>query len=267
MSMVSLERPDVSGVNEEILAYIEALEEALAEAQADAQESSRAARAESALEPSEPPTTMNVISISAHGLAKRTPRHLYLRQRRGGMGIFDLDAGEDDHPAFLTVADESTGLILVTNQGRALRTEVSAIVETEIRGRGQSLLENFPLRPGEMLALVFPDRGLLSDYGQRTWTGAPHWQPISGQNLQPGTMLYNTNEGGAPAAACWSSGNSELFIVTRQGRAIRFSERQVPVRGCLGLRLNQAIGSWVWRQRVRRAASSSSQRMARVPSG
>ncbi|MEZ4618407.1 MAG: DNA gyrase C-terminal beta-propeller domain-containing protein [Caldilineaceae bacterium] len=238
MSMVSLERPDVSGVNEEILAYIEALEEALAEAQADAQESSRAARAESALEPSEPPTTMNVISISAHGLAKRTPRHLYLRQRRGGMGIFDLDAGEDDHPAFLTVADESTGLILVTNQGRALRTEVSAIVETEIRGRGQSLLENFPLRPGEMLALVFPDQGgsyliMVSERGQVRRIGSQYL----GKNLQPGTMLYNTNEGGAPAAACWSSGNSELFIVTRQGRAIRFSERQVPVRGCLGLRV------------------------------
>ncbi len=30
----------------------------------------------------------------------------------------------------------------------------------------------------------------------------------------------------------------EVFIVTSSGLAIRFSERQVPVRGCLGLRVN-----------------------------
>ncbi len=236
---MSIERPNLSDVPEEVLAYIEALEEALADARADSQESRRSARAESALEPSEPPTTMNVISVSASGLAKRTPRHLYLRQRRSGMGIFDLDSEEGDPPGFLVVADESDGLILVTNQGRALRAEVSAIVETEIRGRGQSLLENFPLRDGETLAFIIADQGgsyliMVSERGQVRRIGSQYL----GKNLQPGTMLYNTSEGGAPAAACWTSGNNELFIVTRQGKGIRFAERQVPVRGCLGLRVD-----------------------------
>jgi DNA gyrase subunit A len=233
---MTIERPDLSGVSDDVLAYIEALEEALA----GAQESSRSSRAESPLEPSEPPTTLNVIAISADGLAKRTPRHYYGRQRRGGMGIFDLDAGEEDAPAFLVVADQSAGLILVTNQGRALRTEVSAIVETEVRGRGQPLLENFPLRPDEKLAIAIPDQGgayliMVSERGQVRRIGSQY----VGKGLQAGTMLYNTNEGGAPAAACWTNGNSELVIVTRQGKGVRFAERQVPVRGCLGLRVDQ----------------------------
>ncbi|MCB0082627.1 MAG: hypothetical protein KDE47_16915 [Caldilineaceae bacterium] len=232
---MSLERPDLSGISEEVLAYIEALEEAVEAAQ----RSNRSVRSEPSLEPSEPPTTMNVISISAGGLAKRTPRHLYLRQRRGGMGIFDLDAEEDDIPNFLTVADESAGLVLVTNQGRALRTEVKTIVETEIRGRGQPLLADFPLRDGEKLSLVFPDQGgsyliMVSERGQVRRIGSQYL----GKSLQPGTMLYNTSDGGAPAAACWASGNSELVIGTRQGKGIRFAERQVPVRGCLGLRVD-----------------------------
>lgn len=236
---MSLERPDLSNVSEEVLAYIEALEERLEDAEQTARQSGRSARSEPSLEPSEPLTTMNVIAVSAGGLAKRTPRHLYLRQRRGGMGIFDLDAGEDDTPRFLVVADESAGLILVTNQGRALRTEVKAIVETEIRGRGQPLLDNFPLRNGEELALVFPDEGgsyliMVSERGQVRRIGSQYL----GKSLQPGTMLYNTAEGGVPKAICWSNGNSELFIATRQGRAIRFAERQVPVRGCLGLRVD-----------------------------
>lgn len=229
------ERPDLSGVSDEVVAYIEALEHALA----DSQRGGRSTRAESPLEPSEPPTTMNVISISAAGMAKRTPRHLYGRQRRGGMGIFDLDTSEDDPPAFLAIADERAGLILITNQGRASRTDVRAIVETDVRGRGESLLENFPLRDGEKIALIIPDEGgsyliMVSERGQVRRIGSQYL----GKNLQPGTMLYNTSEGGAPAAACWASGNSELVIGTRQGKGIRFAERQVPVRGCLGLRVD-----------------------------
>lgn len=232
---MSLERPDLTGIHAEVLAYIEALEEALAEFQ----ESGSAGRADSPLEPSEPPTTMNVISISAAGLAKRTPRHFYLRQRRGGMGVFDLDSNEDDPPAFLAVADESAGLILITNQGRALRVEVREIPQTDVRGRGQSLFGDFPLRPGETLAVVAVDQSgsyliLVSERGQVRRIGSQYL----GKNLQPGTMLYNTAEGGAPTAVCWSGGNSELFIATRQGKAIRFAERQVPVRGCLGLRVD-----------------------------
>ena len=59
-----------------------------------------------------------------------------------------------------------------------------------------------------------------------------------GSGLHSGTSLYDIREGGAPAAACWSSGSDELFIVTRQGQAIRFAERLVPVRGCLGMRVD-----------------------------
>lgn len=232
---MSLERPDLTGIHAEVLAYIEALEEALAELQ----ESGSAGRADSPLEPSEPPTTMNVISISAAGLAKRTPRHFYLRQRRGGMGVFDLDSNEDDPPAFLAIADESVGLILITNQGRALRAEVREIPQTDVRGRGQSLFGDFPLRSGETLAVVAVDQSgsyliLVSERGQVRRIGSQYL----GKNLQPGTMLYNTNEGGAPVAACWTSGNDELLIVTRLGRGIRFAERQVPVRGCLGIRVD-----------------------------
>ncbi len=233
---MKLERPDLSAVAPEVRAYIEALESALNAAD---EGDERTTRSEVPMEPSEPPTTMNMVSISANGLAKRTPRHHYLRQRRGGMGIFDLDSGDDDPPAFLLSVDESAGLILITNQGRAFRSEVRTIAETEIRGRGESLLADFPLREDEKLALVVPDQGgaylvLVSVRGQVRRIGSQYL----GRGLQPGTMLYNISEGGAPAAGCWTSGNEELLIVTRQGKGIRFTERQVPVRGCLGIRVD-----------------------------
>ncbi len=230
-----MERPDLSGVTPEVLAYIEALETQLA-ARRSTQDGNHD---ESPFEPNEPPTTMNLITISAGGVAKRTPRHFYGRQRRGGMGVFDLDAPEGDAPAFLILAEASAGLIVLTNQGRAFRMPVADIVEREVRSRGEALATRFPMRADERLAVVTPDANgaflvLVTERG--------HVRRIArqylGAGLQPGTVLSDSREGGAPAAACWSSGNDELFIITRSGQAIRFAERLVPVRGCLGLRVD-----------------------------
>jgi DNA gyrase subunit A len=232
------ERPDLSNLPDDVVAYIEALEQELAHLQS---EDVAAGRSDAPLEPSEPPTTMQVISISAAGVAKRTPRHLYLRQRRGGMGVFDLDAPDADVPAFLVVADISVGLILFSNQGRVFRLPVRDVPEREVRGRGEPVIAHFPFRADERIALVMEDTHRHGSYllvvSQRGQVRRIAKQYL-GSGLQSGTSLYDIREGGAPAAACWSSGSDELFIVTRLGQAIRFAERLVPVRGCLGMRVD-----------------------------
>jgi len=228
-------RPDLSNLPEEVVAYIEALETRLA-----AVSPSRTPRAEVPFEPDEEPTTINVVSITRNGIAKRTPRHLYPRQRRSGMGIFDIDTPEEDPPAFLLTADESTTLILVTNQGRAFRMPVQEVVETPVRGRGQPILNNLPLRAEEVVNVISPDRGsgffcFVTERGQVRRMAAQ----VVGRNMISGTLLHDPKDGGAPVGACWSSGTDELMIIAREGRAIRFAERLVPVRGTLGMRIEK----------------------------
>lgn len=229
-------RPNLDQLPAEVVAYIEALE---AELQREDEESARGAEPE----PSEPPTTINVITVSAQGLAKRTPRHFYSRQRRGGMGVFGLDAPEHDPPAFLLLAEEEAGLTVITDQCRAFRLAVTDVTETPVHGRGKSLWERFPARDGERIALVVADPlpgrpgaylALASRRGQVRRIGSQYL----GKNLQPGTVLYSLAEGGPPAAACWTTGGDDLFLITRSGQAIRFGERLVPVRGCLGMRVD-----------------------------
>src|SRR5512134_1830272 len=138
---MNIERPDLGQIDPQVRAYIEALEAKLERLQEEETTSERAA---APLEPSEPPTTLNLITVSAEGLAKRTPRHLYWRQRRGGMGIFDLETPESDPPAFLTIADESQSLLLITNHARAFRVPVNDLPESPVRSRGQLLTERLP---------------------------------------------------------------------------------------------------------------------------
>lgn len=233
---INLERPDLSNVAPEVKTYIEALETELARRQ-----SRRDTAAGAELEPGEPPTTLNVITISARGWAKRTPRHLYGRQRRSGMGVFDLETAGDDPPVVLTVADESEVVLLFTDFGRAFRLPVTSLAEAPVRAHGQSLPAMFQFRPHERIVAALPENGgsYLALLSQRGWVRRVRSNYL-GKSLIPGTTFHDVKEGGYLTAACWTAGDGELFIATRLGKAIRFLESQVPARGCLGMRVDVA---------------------------
>jgi DNA gyrase subunit A len=238
------QRPDLSQTSPEIIAYIQALEAENARwRQAAAEPSTADATAADIQYPEEPPTALNVITVSVNGLIKRTPRHLYSRQRRGGMGIFDLETPSEDAPATLLIADESQTLIVITNHGRALRVPVSTWPASPLRSRGQSLAAQLALEPGEQPALVVADQAkgylaLATTQGYvRLW---PFY--IVGEKLRSDIPLYTAENFGPPAAACWTSGHSDLFIATRQGLAVRFAEKQVSGSGTTGLRVESGDG-------------------------
>ncbi|MCB8923171.1 MAG: hypothetical protein H6662_16410 [Ardenticatenaceae bacterium] len=227
-----MERPDLSGVPEAVQDYIDYLEQTLLQLQAGA------AKTSSTPEPDEPPTTINVITISASGMAKRTPRHLYGRQRRGGMGVFDIELPDDDRPALLALADETDHLLLFTDQGRAFRLAVGAVPETAVRGRGIFLPDKLPFRPGERIIAALPaDKGhQVALVSKRGWVRLVHKVRL-GSSLIPGMSFFDTGKHGAVVAACWTNGQQQLLMATRQGLGIRFLETQVHQQGTLGLRV------------------------------
>ena len=228
------DRPDLSGVAPEVVAYIEALEARLAG-------STPAGRAAPAALPDELPTTQAILTISRRGLIKRTPRHLYGRQRRGGMGVFDLDAPEEDAPVLLAQADAGDTLLLFTDDGRAFRLPVADLPESPVRARGQELRGLLPLRPHErIIGAVAHNAGpYLILLSRRGWVRRIRATYL-GPSLIPGTVFHDVKEGGPLVAACASRGADDLFLASREGKAIRFMETQVPARGCLGIRLDAA---------------------------
>jgi DNA gyrase subunit A len=230
-----MERPDLSNVPADVREYIEWLE---SRTQPDSGARERPAPA---LEPSEPETTMQVVVLSRSGLAKRTARHFYSRQRRGGMGVFDVELPDEDVPWLLTVADAGEHLLLLTDLGRAYRFPVSIIPETEVRARGTALLERLKLSNQERpVALLPADAGRqLALVSQRGWVRLVDRSHV-GANLINGLRFHDSNQGGLLAAACWLEGDEELFVATASGQGIRFQSTQVPGRrGRLGARVDQ----------------------------
>ena len=233
-----MDRPDISNVSAEIQAYIEFLENKLLESSKPAPSRSRAS---APVEPSEPPTTLNVITLSRAGIAKRTPRHLYGRQRRSGMGVYDLDVAEPDTPAIVAVADESADVLLWTNLGRVYRLLVSKIEETAVRAKGSSIMEKFKFLPNEKVVSILPADGgvyvvLVSERG---WTQRVRSSHL-GKSLIPGMRFHDPKQSGFVTSACWTKGEQNVFIGTKQGKGIRFRETQIPPKhGTLGLRVDE----------------------------
>jgi DNA gyrase subunit A len=241
-------RPDLSGVNPEIREYIEALESELTQLSAGKPALPTKPRAAAGLEErwdentflaSEPETTLCLITLTASFIAKRTQRHLYTRQRRGGMGVFDLETPEDDPPIALVVADEAQNLLLFTNLGRAFRLPSSLVPVHDVRSRGKSVAARFDLLPGEKLAAALLDQaqGAVALVSQ-TGTVRHLRHHIFGEYMRPGTVLLDANKFGHLAAVCRTSGNADLLIATRRGKAIRFAEKLVPPQGGAGIRLD-----------------------------
>ncbi len=247
-----IERPDLNQVSPEVRAYIESLEKELERFRSRAASPSpRHFTTLSAEEPeiidetsqiplrlSEDPNPYFIVTISAAGLVKRTPRQLYQRQRRGGMGIFDLELPEEDIPTVLSMVLEPQSLILFTNRARAFRLPVSLIPEAPIRGKGQSLAVKFGLQPEERLIAALPDQtqgaiAMVSENGLVRYLR----HHVFGEQMKPGTLMFDPGKFGPLAAVCRISGSDDLFIATRQGKAIRFSEKLVPPQGGPGIRL------------------------------
>ncbi|MBN2147327.1 MAG: hypothetical protein JW726_08055 [Anaerolineales bacterium] len=237
------ERPDLDRLLPEVRAYIEALESELAnlrqwQASLQAQSDAERAAFQEPSQPSEEPTPVNVFTLSAFASLKRTPRHLYQRQRRGGMGIFDLETSDDDPPVALTLAEESHTLLLFSSLGRAFRLPVSLIAAAEVRARGQSLADRLGLEPEERLVSILPfqAKGAVALVSQSGYLRLLRYH-LFGEHMKPGTVMLNSDKFGPLAAACLTPADGDLFIATRQGRAIRFAERLVPPQGGPGMRL------------------------------
>ncbi len=235
--MLDIEQPDLSHVDPAVKAYIEALEAELAKLKPRQTQPAHPAEVE-VFEVSEPPSTMCLVSISHLGMAKRTYRHLYQRQRRGGMGIFDLETSGDDYPAIICNADETQHLLVFTNQARVFRLPVAKVPLSPVHSRGSALKDLINLENDELPVAVLSDQasGYVALVTRRGMVRSLRHH-LFGEYIRPGTVLINAKEAGELASACWTAGDADLFICTRNGMAIRFSEKLVSPKGDNAIRL------------------------------
>ncbi len=171
-----------------------------------------------------------VITISHLGFIKRTPSADYRSQKRGGKGVIGTETYEDDFVEKLFTATTHDYILFVTTHGQCLAKKVYDIPEGVRTAKGKSVKSFLALDEGERVAsmvcindfvadryLVMATKaGTIKKSALADYTNATRENGVIGINLAENDSVIGT---------VVTTGNDELILVSHQGLAVRFRER------------------------------------------
>jgi DNA gyrase subunit A len=181
-----------------------------------------------------------VITISRQGYIKRTALTEYRTQNRGGVGSKGVGSKDDDFTEHLFVATAHNYLLIFTEQGRVFWLKVYEIPEGNKVSKGRALPNLIQIEPNDKVRAVINVKTLNdADYINNNFlvmctakgtikktTLEAYSRPRSS-----GINAITINEGDKLIDVRLTSGNDEILIALRSGRAIRFNESQVRPMG------------------------------------
>ena len=176
-----------------------------------------------------------VVMISKLGYMKRVSVSAYKKQGRGGTGSNSTALLEDDYISQLFIGSTHDYILFVTNAGRAYWIKVHEIPESSKNRRGTHIKSMIAIGADEEITTVvtlreFSDtqylfmttsNGIVKKVQTSEFANAKT-RGIIGLKLKDGDKLIS---------AIPTDGKSEVLLVTRRGKALRFSENTVREMG------------------------------------
>ena len=171
-----------------------------------------------------------VITVSHLGFIKRTRVAEYRSQKRGGKGIIGTETYEDDFVEHLFTASTHAYILFITTHGQCLAKKVYDIPEAARAAKGKSVKSFLALDEGEKIAAMLCVNDFASD---RFLVMATRSGVIKKSNLadytnsvrEGGVIGINLADGDDVIGCVLTTGENELVLVSHQGLAVRFRER------------------------------------------
>lgn len=189
-----------------------------------------------------------VITISHAGYIKRLPVSSYRKQKRGGVGVTGIDMKEEDFVEHLFIASTHEYILFFTNLGRVHWLKVYEIPQSSRAARGKAVVNLLQLSQGETISsyvrvkefkeglflVMATKNGLIKKTDLMAYSN-PRKGGIIGITVEKGDELIKVK---------WTDGNQDIFIATKEGKAIHFPEKQVrnmgrSAKGVRGIRLGK----------------------------
>lgn len=181
-----------------------------------------------------------VITISHNSYVKRTPLSDYRRQGRGGKGAIGSNTRDEDFTEHIITATAHNYMLLFTEAGRCFWLRAFEIPEGSRTSRGRALqnIINIP-KDDKIKAYILVKNLKDQEYLENNFIiMCTKRGTIKKTSLEAysrpranGINAININEGDQLMEACLTSGNSEIVMALRSGRAIRFNEATVRPMG------------------------------------
>jgi DNA gyrase subunit A len=175
------------------------------------------------------------VTVTDTGYIKRTPITTYRTQNRGGKGRIGMRTREEDVVNHLFVASTHSYMMIFSDRGRAYWLKVHEIPDVGADGKGKSIANLVQMESGEKLAAMiavqeFDDQRFVV-MGTRKGTIKKTELSAFSNPRAGGIIAMGIEEGDAVIDVQMSDGQSEIFIGTKDGKAIRFVEAEVRSMG------------------------------------
>jgi DNA gyrase subunit A len=177
-----------------------------------------------------------VIAITRSGYIKRLPVTAYREQRRGGIGVMGMDLKDEDYIEHLFVASTHDFILFFTSVGKVYRLKVHELPLGSRQSKGRAIVNLLPFRQGETVRAVIQTRAFEEAKYLlfATKKGVVKKTELSAYNTNlkaDGIIAIKMREGDELIGVRHSSGDDDVLMVSRNGQAIRFTERDVRAMG------------------------------------
>ncbi|MBU1277326.1 MAG: DNA gyrase subunit A [Proteobacteria bacterium] len=176
-----------------------------------------------------------VVTISHTGYIKRTPASLYRAQRRGGKGKKGMGTKDEDFVEKLFVASTHHYLLIFTDAGRLYWLKVHELPQAGRASKGKAIVNLVNVEGGEKVTTVLAVKEFSEGrYVLMATSGGTVKKTDLMSFSRPragGIIAINLGEDDRLVSARLTDGEMEVFLATRQGKAIRFNEENVRAMG------------------------------------
>ena len=181
-----------------------------------------------------------VITISHMGYIKRTPLAEYRTQNRGGKGAKGSATRDEDFIEHIYVASMHNTMMFFTEMGRCYWLKVYQIPEGTRSSKGRAIQNVIQIDPGDKVRayinvknlndkefvennylVMCTKRGIIKKTTLEAYS-RPRTNGVNAIVIREGDQLLEVK---------LTSGNAEIMIAAREGRAIRFNESTVRPMG------------------------------------
>ncbi len=176
-----------------------------------------------------------VITMTKLGYIKRMTPDNFKSQNRGGKGIKGMQTIEDDYIEELLMTTTHHFLMFFTNKGRVYRLKAYEIPEAGRMARGTAIVNLLQLLPDEKITALIP----IKEYKEgrfmfmATKNGIVKKTPITdfANVRKTGLAAINLREEDELIEVKFTNNKKDIFLVTKYGQCIRFSEQDVRSTG------------------------------------
>jgi DNA gyrase subunit A len=192
-----------------------------------------------------------VLVYTSGGYVKRTDPAEFRTQKRGGVGVVDMNTKEEDFVTMSLTTSTHSDLLFFTDKGKAYQIKMYDLPEGKRATRGKSIMNFLQLTDGEKVTSILPmskDVKALAGLSLMMITKDGTVKKSSAESFKDvrrnGLIAIRLEEKDELLAALFVTGEDNVILTTQNGQSIRFNHTDVremgrTAGGVIGMKLDK----------------------------